>query len=85
MCVPCKIIINEGIRALSMALERILTSPDVMTALGPVKSDDYIKRLQEVDLVAYCGGVGNGGLKGIVSDLVRDGILHADVWKLLTQ
>lgn len=82
MCIPCKIIINEGIRALVSSLERILIDKTVRDTLGAVKSDSYIDRLQSIDLVSYHGGVIGGGLKGIIHDLIADGVLHNDVWSI---
>lgn len=85
MCVPCKIIINEGIRALVNSLERILFDKSVRNALGAEKSDSYIDRLQNIDLSSYHGGGTEDGLKLIVHDLITDGVLHDDVWGLLNK
>lgn len=80
----CKVIINNGLRAVSESLETVLMSPLVR---GPMISEekcgDYIQRLADIDIAAYSGkDLPHGGLAGIMLDLEAEGVFTAEIWQV---
>lgn len=79
----CKIIINNGYRALSLSLEQILINLPLGDKLSPETRYELIQMLADIDTSSYSGGaVPGGGLKQIMERLQELGILSDDVWKI---
>jgi len=83
----CKVIINNGTRALSESLETILTDPNIHQ--GKIPDADrrtLIQALADIDIAALHGDGGKlcaGGLVGLVRKLETYGLISPDVWALL--
>lgn len=83
----CKVIINMFIRALTNALEVILTNPSIHLGKIPDAARlKLIQRLADVDLSVYEGDTDlmpEGGLTGIIFELQRYGLVTDEVWQVL--
>lgn len=81
--VACKIIINNGYRALTTSLEQILITLPLGSKLSPGERRELIQMLADSDTAAYTGeSLPEGGLKEIMFRLEKLGILSDDVWKI---
>lgn len=80
----CKIIINNGLAAVSRSLEEILMSPLVRgKMLGADVCQEYIQKLADIDIATYSGmSVPHGGLRGIMKDLEANGVFTAEIWEV---
>lgn len=80
----CKVVINNGLRAMIDSAERILIDPDVHQGRIPEKERcGLIQRLADVDLATYSGkGMPEGGAAGILVALERWGVVTAEVWEV---
>ena len=80
----CKIIINNGMAALSKSIETILTNPDIHTnRLDEDKRYELIQRQADCDLALYKGhSMPDGGLGGILLELESLGIVTDEVWQI---
>lgn len=83
----CKIIIDNGVRALSSSLEQVLMHPLVR---GPMisaeKCDDLIQVLADVDLASYLGkevGRSSMGMVGVLNVLYQERVITDEVYSLL--
>lgn len=81
----CKVVINQIIRAIVAAVERILLDPDVHTGrLTDAERALYIQRLADLDLATYTGApMPRGGVAGILVELEKHGIVTDEVWQIL--
>lgn len=79
----CKIIINNGYRALSLSLEQILITLPLGNKLSSEERYKLIQILADNDTAAYSGELSpGGGLKQVMLRLQELGILSDDVWKI---
>lgn len=80
----CKVVINNGIKALTESLERILIDPNVHQDRLPEDVRlDLIQRMADVDLSTYSGCLmPPGGLTGVMVELERHGLVTAEVWEV---
>lgn len=83
----CKIIINGGLRALSEALEEILTNPNINGGKIPDGIRyDLIDRQARCDIALMHGGeMPEGGLVGIAKELENCGVLSPDIWSVFAE
>lgn len=79
----CKVIINNGLHALTTSLEQILTTLP-QTQLPEEARKDLIQELADVDICSYNGdgAMPSGGLRGIMLKLQDLGILSDDIWEV---
>lgn len=80
----CKVVINNGVKALMGAIERILLSKEIHAdrLLESVRLD-LIQRLADVDIATYTGKEAPvGGLTGILVELERYGLVTDEVWQI---
>ncbi len=81
----CKIIINNGTRALSESMERILISPEVLAGrMSKDEAGSLLDRLVNLDLAACDGDKTPTGdsLLRVLGELVKYGIVTDEVWRL---
>lgn len=77
----CKIIINNGLQALSLSIERILIEPQINGGRIPDKDRyEMIQQLADIDTVAMSGGAVDVCLQDIMLRLEGFGVLSSDVW-----
>jgi len=84
----CKIIINQGTRAMSESMAEVLRMPVVVQKIGPEKMHELTQRLADIDIVAVHGctpelAMPDGGLLGVAKALYDLGIFTDDVRKVL--
>lgn len=80
----CKIIINNGYKALMSSLEQVVMSPLVRGPILPLEDCDIIiQKLADIDIAAYRGGkIPHGGLFGILKKLEEKGVVTTEVWEI---
>lgn len=80
----CKIIINNGYKALMSSLEEVVMSPLVRgPMLPPEYCDVIIQKLADIDIAAYKGEkIPHGGLFGILKELEEKGVITPEVWEI---
>lgn len=79
----CKIIINNGVKALMESLERILIDKDVYLGRLPEEVRlKLIQRLADIDLGSYRGSYPTGGLASIVTELEKYDLVTPEVWEV---
>lgn len=80
----CKIIIDNGVRALVDSIERILIDKDVYEGRLPENVRlALIQRLADTDLSVFEGDTNlmpEGGLTGILLELQKYGLVTEEVW-----
>jgi hypothetical protein len=80
----CKVVINNGVKALMESIERILL--DVQIHANRLTDDerlDLIQRLADVDISTYTGKESPmGGLTGILIELEGHGLVTDEVWQI---
>lgn len=81
----CKIIIDNGFRALTESLERILIDPAVNGGRIPERERrDLIDELARIDTAAYNGEAARMTLQDVMIRLEALEVLSPDVWKIYT-
>lgn len=81
----CKVVINHGLAAATVAVERILIDPNVHGGRVPEKErGELIQRLADCDLALYSGGkMPAGGVAGIMVELEEKwGVLSPEIWEV---
>lgn len=81
----CKVIINNGVRALTTSLEQILITMPLDGLLSEKDRKEMIQELADVDIASYSGGSGvapSASLISIMERLQSLGILSDDVWQI---
>lgn len=79
----CKVIINNGFRALSLSLERILTEP--LLNGGKIPEEEryaMIQQLADLDISTYSGGGNKACLVDLMTRLEKFDVLTPDVWMI---
>lgn len=77
----CKVLENNGVRALTVSLERILTEPNLHG--GKIEDRErraMIQQLADIDAIAYHGGTVKISLVDIMIRLQELEILSPDIW-----
>lgn len=80
----CKIIINEGLQALTRSLEEALINPDInMGKIPDDKRRELVQRMADIDIATYGRGeMPEGGILGIMKELEDLGLITEDVWQI---
>jgi hypothetical protein len=80
----CKVVINQGVRALSEALEEILSNPTILAGrLSQEDAEGLLDRLVRLDLACVDGQQQpDDSLLDILAVLVGKGIVTDEVWRL---
>lgn len=80
----CKLLLNSGVRALSEAMERVLTNLHILAGrLSQDEADGLLERLTKLDLNCADGADGDGdSLLKILAVLVDRKIVTDEVWRL---
>lgn len=81
----CKVVINQGLIALSNSLETILTNPDLSGGLIPESARrEMLQNMADLDIATYTGSKSRAAtnLQEIMKRLEEVGVLSADVWKI---
>jgi len=85
----CKVIINNGVRALIESTERILTDPTIHQDKIPYEDRmALIQKLADIDIVAMTGNVSImpvGGVVSIVEELQNYGLVTDEVWEVFNR
>lgn len=79
----CKALENNGIRGLTVSLERILTESILNgDKIEDKERRDMIQQMADIDRIAYHGGVVKVSYVDIMIRLEEIGVLSPDVWKI---
>lgn len=79
----CKAIINSGLAALTKALERVLTDPNLNGGkIEEAERRAMIQQMADIDRVVMHGGTVEMSLVDIMRRLEAIGVLSADVWEI---
>lgn len=79
----CKVLENNGIRALSVSLERILIEPELNGGLIYDKErKEMLQQMADIDRVAYHGGTVEVSYVDIMVRLEGMGVLSPDIWNI---
>lgn len=81
----CKVVINNGLQALTRSVERILTDPDIHMERVPEEERLLlIQRLADCDLATYSTEkhMPDGGVAAILKRLEKWGVVTAEVWEI---
>lgn len=81
----CKVVINQGMIAMTRAVERILINPAVHGDRIPDKERlELIQRLADCDIAVYSGGtLPEGGVAGILVELEEKWkVVTPEVWEI---
>jgi hypothetical protein len=85
----CKVVINNGVRALIESIERVLIDRDVHQDRIPFTDRMVlIQKLADVDISSLTGDVKlmpTGGVLGILVELEKYGLVTDEVWKVFTK
>jgi hypothetical protein len=83
----CKVIINNGLKAISTSLETILLHPLVRDKmLAAEKCDELIQCMADIDIATYQGRpIPHGGLIGIMKQLESAGVFTAEIWEVFAK
>jgi len=77
----CKVIINNGLRALTTSLEQILVEMPLSNKMDENTRQTMIQDLADVDIASLTGN-SSCGLIDIMERLQSLGILSDDVWRV---
>jgi hypothetical protein len=85
----CKVVINNGVRALIQSVEIVLIDRDVHQDRIPFEERMvFIQRLADIDIASLTGDVElmpTGGVLGILIDLEKYNIVTKEVWKVFAK
>lgn len=85
----CKVVINNGVRALIDGVERILLDSDIHQDKIPHRDRMVlVQRLADIDIAAFTGDASllpAGGVIGIVNELQEYGLITDEVWRVFNR